>query len=55
MPARENEFRNLVLNQRVEASSPFLATTIWAACGGEPLDLTGRSVFAGLDLSETPT
>ena len=53
MPARENEFRNLVLNQRVEASSPFFATAIWAACGGEPLDLTGRSVFAGLDLSET--
>jgi phage terminase large subunit-like protein len=53
MPAREAEFRNLVLNQRVEASTPFLAPSIWAACGDEPLDLTGRSVFAGLDLSET--
>jgi hypothetical protein len=46
MPARENEYRNLILNQRVEASAPFLAPAIWAACGGEPLDITGRSVFA---------
>ena len=53
MPARENEYRNLILNQRVEASAPFLTPAIWAACGGEPLDITGRSVFAGLDLSET--
>jgi phage terminase large subunit-like protein len=53
MPAREAEFRNLVLNQRVEASAPFISPSVWAACGGEPLDITGRSVFAGLDLSET--
>jgi phage terminase large subunit-like protein len=25
----------------------------WKACAGEPLDLRGRDVFAGLDLSET--
>ena len=53
MPARENEFRNLVLNQRVEASTPFLAPAVWAACGDEPLDITGLSVFGGLDLSES--
>ena len=53
MPAREAEHRNLVLNQRVESSTPFLAAAVWMACAGEPLDLTGRSVFAGLDLSET--
>ena len=47
------EYRNLILNQRVEASAPFLTPAVWAACGGEPLDITGRSVFAGLDLSET--
>jgi phage terminase large subunit-like protein len=52
MPAREAAFRNLVLNQRVEAETPFLAREIWAACGGEPADLTGREVYAGLDLSE---
>ena len=53
MPAREAEYRNLVLNQRVEASAPFLAAPVWAACGDEPLDLVGLSVFAGLDLSES--
>jgi phage terminase large subunit-like protein len=53
MPARENEYRNLVLNQRVEASTPFLSVDVWAACGGEPRDITGLSVFGGLDLSES--
>jgi phage terminase large subunit-like protein len=53
MPAREAAYRNLVLNQRVEASSPFLTPQQWKACAGEPLDLRGRDVFAGLDLSET--
>jgi phage terminase large subunit-like protein len=53
MPARENEYRNLVLNQRIEASSPFLAPDVWKACGGEPRDITGLSVFGGLDLSES--
>jgi phage terminase large subunit-like protein len=53
MPAREAAFRNLVLNQRVEASSPFIMPAQWKACAGAPLDLTGRDVFAGLDLSET--
>ena len=53
MPARENEYRNLVLNQRVDASTPFLAPDVWMACGGEPRDITGLSVFGGLDLSES--
>ena len=52
MPARESAFRNLVLNQRVEAEEPFLAREIWMACAGAPADLTGREVYAGLDLSE---
>src|SRR6266478_5105921 len=33
MPAREAEFRNLVLNQRVESSNPFVSRSIWQACG----------------------
>jgi phage terminase large subunit-like protein len=37
MPAREAEYRNLVLNQRVESSTPFLAAAVWMACAGEPL------------------
>jgi phage terminase large subunit-like protein len=53
MPAREAAYRNLVLNQRVEASSPFIMPGEWQACAGAPMDLTGRDVFAGLDLSET--
>jgi phage terminase large subunit-like protein len=51
MPAREAAFRNLVLNQRVEASAPFVSPSVWVACGGQPIDIEGRSVFAGLDLS----
>jgi phage terminase large subunit-like protein len=53
MPARESEFRNLVLNQRVESSSPFIGPDVWKSCGGEPRDLRGCSVYAGLDLSAT--
>jgi phage terminase large subunit-like protein len=53
MPARESEFRNLILNQRIEVASPFLVADAWKACSGEPIDITGKSVFAGLDLSET--
>lgn len=52
MPARESSYRNLVLNQRVEAQSPFVSRLIWRENGREasaPLD--GRDVFAGLDLS----
>src|SRR5215472_16742244 len=53
MPAREAAYRNLILNQRIEASSPFVTSAQWKACAAEPLDLRGRDVFAGLDLSET--
>lgn len=53
IPAREAEFRNLVLNQRVEASNPFVAPSIWKACGDEPVQPLGNivPVYAGLDLS----
>ena len=53
MPAREPAYRNLVLNMRVEASAPFVTPAQWQACGGAPLDLTGRDVVAGLDLATT--
>jgi phage terminase large subunit-like protein len=53
MPTREAEFRNLVLNQRVESSNPFVAPGVWAACGKAPVpDLRGKRVYGGLDLSE---
>ena len=51
MPARESSYRNLVLNQRVEAQSPFVSRLIWKENGRAPAALDGRDVFAGLDLS----
>jgi phage terminase large subunit-like protein len=51
MPAREAEYRNLVLNQRVETSNPFVTQTVWQTCGGEVADLRGMTVYGGLDLS----
>ena len=53
MPARQAEYANLILNQRTEASSPFVTPALWQALSGAPLDLTGRDVVGGLDLSET--
>lgn len=52
MPSRESEYRNLVLNQRVEASSPFVSRSVWMACG-DPVAEFDRSVplYGGLDLS----
>ena len=53
MPSREAQYRNLVLNQRVEASNPFVSRSIWQLCGTEPAtDFEGLSVYAGLDLAE---
>jgi phage terminase large subunit-like protein len=54
MPAREAQYRNLVLNQRVESVNPFVQPDIWRACGGDVADVSGKDIecFAGLDLSE---
>jgi hypothetical protein len=35
MPSREPEFRNLILNQRVEMNSPFISKSVWQSCGGK--------------------
>lgn len=50
MPANESSFRNLCLNQRVEASSPFVSRSVWESNGAAPLPLKGK-VYCGLDLS----
>lgn len=53
MPSREASYRNLVLNQRVNATNPFISRNVWTACGGD-VDLSvfeNRRVFMGLDLS----
>ena len=51
MPANESEFRNYSLNQRVEASNPFVTRTVWEQNGAAPGALEGRKVYGGLDLS----
>jgi phage terminase large subunit-like protein len=52
LPAREAEFRNLILNQRVEASNPFVMPSIWKACGSPVLPFNAQTpLYAGLDLS----
>lgn len=51
LPSREPAFRNLILNQRVEARSPFVARAIWGENAAEPDEMDGRRIYAGLDLS----
>lgn len=51
MPSREASYRNLILNQRVEASNPFIARAIWMENGAPPAVAGGCSVYGGLDLS----
>jgi phage terminase large subunit-like protein len=51
MPAREAEYRNLVLNQRVEINNPFVTQSVWKSCGAPPAPLDGLAVYGGLDLS----
>jgi phage terminase large subunit-like protein len=51
LPSMEAGYRNLILNQRVEARSPFINRTIWKENGGQPIDLTGEEIWGGLDLS----
>ena len=55
LPSAEASFRNLVLNQRIDATAHFLTASVWAACSG-PVDassLRGRPAFAGIDLGST--
>jgi phage terminase large subunit-like protein len=52
LPAREAEFRNLVLNQRVEASNPFVTASLWQSCGAPVSPFTPQTpLYGGLDLS----
>jgi len=51
MPANEPAVRNLILNQRVEADSPFVPRSVWEANGESPGDKPVGKVWAGLDLS----
>jgi len=52
MPANEPEFRNLILNQRVEAVSPFVSRSVWESNGAAPEATAPKAkAWAGLDLS----
>jgi phage terminase large subunit-like protein len=51
LPSKENSFRWLFLNQRIDASAPFIARTAWSECAGAVVSSFDGPVFAGLDLS----
>jgi phage terminase large subunit-like protein len=51
MPASENTFRNLCLNQRVSTVSVFVSKGVWESCGGDPDSPDGLDLYGGLDLS----
>jgi phage terminase large subunit-like protein len=53
MPSREAEYRNLILNQRIEASSPFVSKTLWQSCAAKVKPIDDVPVCGGLDLSAT--
>ena len=52
MPAAENTFRVLTLNQRVNMVSAFVSPGVWKLGNGVPGELDGL-VYGGLDLSAT--
>lgn len=51
LPSMEAGFRNLILNQRVEAKTPFITRAVWLENGDVPEDERGMAVYGGLDLS----
>jgi len=61
IPAQENTFRRLYLNQWTEQASRWLSMSAWDACADShpqntlktPRDLSGRKCYVGMDLSTT--
>lgn len=51
LPSMEAGYRNLILNQRVEAKTPFITRAVWQENGSVPDDQPGLKVYGGLDLS----
>lgn len=51
MPTFEAAFRNLYLNQRINAESPLIPRSEWIACQSEKRIQKGGEVYLGLDLS----
>lgn len=53
MPSFEAAFRNLYLNQRIDAKSPLIPRAEWIACQGDATIEKGSMIYLGLDLSGT--
>ena len=53
LPSFEAAFRNLFLNQRVDANNPLLSAAEWLACKGDAAIADGERVYLGLDLAST--
>jgi len=54
IPAQENNFRRLYLNQWTEQASRWLSMTAWDGCHNPmPTQLAGRRCYVGMDLSTT--
>jgi len=53
MPARESDYRNLVLNQRVNRANPMISKGVWDSNNEAPRDEDFENgIVIGLDLSE---
>jgi phage terminase large subunit-like protein len=53
IPAQENVFRRLYLNQWTEQDARWIGLPAWDACGGGTRPLEGRPCYVGMDLSST--
>ena len=53
MPSFEAAFRNLYLNQRVDAKAPLIARSEWVACQGDATFQPKEKIYLALDLSAT--
>lgn len=52
MPSRESMYRNLILNQRVESTDPFVTESVWRESGAKPRPLQPRQrIYGGMDLA----
>lgn len=52
LPSKESAFRNLILNQRVEAKEPFVTRSVWMDNREQPRPIESwGKIYGGLDLS----
>lgn len=51
IPSFEPAYKNLILNQRVEAVAPFVSRSIWESNGAPPALAPKQKIWGGLDLA----